>query len=53
MMNQCVDGTLQGIEAALRSIVDNIDPNDNLDGPCLALENLLQRVLILQPFILA
>ena len=50
-MNQNVDDTLQGIEAALRSIIENIDPNDNLDGPCLAMENLLQRVLILQPFL--
>ena len=44
MMNQSVDDTLQRIKEALCSIVDNIDPNENLDGPCLALENFLQSV---------
>ena len=50
-MNQDIDDILQGIETALRSIIENVGPGDDIDGPCLAMENLLQRLLVLQPFL--
>ena len=50
-MDQNCDDILQGIERALLSTVESMDPNQDLDGTGLALENILQRVLILQPFL--
>ena len=42
---------LQEIEEALSAVVSNVDPNQNIDGVALNLENILQRVLVLQPFL--
>ena len=50
-MDQNCDDILQGIERAILSTVESMDPNQDLDGTGLALENILQRVLILQPFL--
>lgn len=42
---------LQGIEEALSVVISNVDPSQSIDGVALTLENILQRVLILQPFL--
>ena len=58
MNNNCqtnpVNEVLQGIEQALILIISNIDPITFLnspDGILLALENILQRLIVLQPFL--
>ena len=47
-----INHVLQGIELALSTVVSNVDPSQSqIDGVALTLENILQRVLILQPFL--
>ena len=50
-IDQDCDDILQGIKRAFLSTVESMDPNQDLDGIRLALENILQGVLILQPFL--
>ena len=46
-----INPILEGIEEALNSVFSSIDPSQSIDGVTLTLENILQRVLILQPFL--
>ena len=46
-----VNEILQGIEQALSSVTSNIEPCNSSDGVLLALENILQRLIVLQPFL--